>query len=126
MSFIGNLLWIVLGGGIVVCIEYLLAGVILCLTLIGIPFGLQCFKLAEMSLLPFGRRVVDDPEASPGTSLLMNFLWVMLAGFWIALTHIGFAFACAITVIGIPFAVQHLKLALLGLWPFGKKVVATA
>lgn len=123
MSFLGNVLWIILGGGLITCLEYLLAGVILCLTLIGIPFGMQCFKLAGLALLPFGRRVVDDRSASQGMSLLMNLVWILVAGIWIALTHLAFALGCAITIIGIPFAVQHLKLAVLGLSPFGKVVV---
>jgi uncharacterized membrane protein YccF (DUF307 family) len=122
MRLLGNLLWIVLAGGLITCLQYLLAGVILCLTIIGIPFGLQCFKMAELSLVPFGRRVIVDP-ASGTASLLMNVIWVVVAGIWIALTHLGFALACAITIIGIPFAIQHLKLAVLGLWPFGRKIM---
>lgn len=122
MSFLGNLIWIIICGGLLTCLQYLLAGVILCLTIVGIPFGLQCFKLADLALMPFGRRVVEDHSAG-AASLVLNILWLLLAGVWIALTHLAFAFACAITVIGIPFAVQHLKLAVLGLWPFGKRVV---
>lgn len=123
MRFLGNLLWIILCGGIVTCLEYLLAGLVLCLTLIGIPFGLQCFKLAELALLPFGRKIVPSSAGPSTASFVLNILWLVLAGIWIALTHLGFAFACAITIIGIPFAIQHLKLAVLGLWPFGKTIV---
>lgn len=123
MRLIANILWIVLAGGLATCLEYLFAGLILCITIIGIPFGLQCFKMAELALLPFGRNVVVDQQSSAGVSLLMNIIWVIVAGFWIALTHLGFALMCAITIIGIPFALQHLKLALLGLVPFGKKIV---
>jgi uncharacterized membrane protein YccF (DUF307 family) len=122
MRLLGNLLWIVLAGGLVTCLQYLLAGVVLCLTIIGIPFGLQCFKMAELSLVPFGRRVIVDP-ASGDISLVMNVIWVVVAGIWIALTHLGFALVCAVTIIGIPFAIQHLKLAVLGLWPFGRKIM---
>ncbi len=123
MSFLGNVLWIVLCGGLVTCLEYLLAGILLCLTIIGIPFGLQCFKLAELSLMPFGKRIVIDESASGGVSLIMNLLWVVCAGIWIAITHLVFALGCAITIIGIPFALQHVKLAFLGFLPFGKKIV---
>ena len=120
MSLLGNILWIILGGGLVTCLEYLLAGVVLCLTIIGIPFGLQCFKLAGLSLWPFGRQVVPARGSSSALSAIMNVLWVVVAGIWIALTHLGFALACAITIIGIPFAIQHLKLTTLALFPFGK------
>ena len=121
MSFLGNLIWIVLCGGLITCLQYLLAGVLLCLTVIFIPFGLQCFKLADLALLPFGRRVEDSP--SGGASFLLNLIWLIFAGIWIALTHLFFAVCCAITIVGLPFAVQHLKLGGLGLAPFGKRVV---
>ncbi len=121
MSFIGNVLWILLAGGLVTCLEYLLAGLILCLTIIGIPFGVQCFKMAEMSLLPFGREAVPAPQRGP-LSPLFNLFWFVFAGIWIAITHLLFAIGCAITIIGLPFAFQHLKLAQLGLLPFGKMI----
>ncbi|WP_428261723.1 YccF domain-containing protein [Haliangium sp.] len=121
MSFIGNVLWILLAGGLVTCVEYLIAGVVLCLTIIGLPFGVQCFKLAELSLLPFGREVVPAPQRGP-LSPLMNLIWLIVAGIWIAITHVVFAIGCAVTIIGIPFAIQHLKLAKLGLLPFGKAI----
>jgi uncharacterized membrane protein YccF (DUF307 family) len=117
-----NLLWIVLGGGLVLCLEYLLAGLLLCLTIIGIPFGVQCFKIAGLALLPFGKDLDPAPGSAPASALRMvaNVLWFLVAGLWIFLTHVGFAIALAVTIIGIPFAVQHFKLALLALWPFGR------
>ena len=121
MSFLGNLIWIVVCGGLITCLEYLAAGVILCLTVVFIPFGVQCFKLADLALIPFGRRVVDANKG--GASMLLNVLWFFTAGIWIALTHLVFAIGCAITIIGLPFAAQHLKLAGLGLLPFGKRVI---
>lgn len=121
MSFLGNLIWIVVCGGLITCLEYLAAGVILCLTVIFIPFGVQCFKLADLALMPFGRKVVD--ANSGGASMLLNVIWFLTAGIWIALTHLVFAIGCAITIIGLPFAAQHLKLAGLGLLPFGKRVI---
>lgn len=122
MSFLGNLLWIIFGGGIVIFFEYLLAGLVLCLTIIGIPFGVQCFKIAALGLFPFGKETSERPSASGALSLVMNVIWVFLGGIWIALTHLGFAIVCAITIIGIPFAVQHLKLAKLSLVPFGREI----
>jgi uncharacterized membrane protein YccF (DUF307 family) len=119
-----NLLWIVLGGGIVIWLEYLLGGLLLCLTIIGIPFGVQCFKIAGMGLLPFGKEIRDDPASAGGgcLGLLMNVIWFIVAGLWICLSHLALALACAVTIIGIPFAVQHVKLAVLALAPFGKRV----
>lgn len=121
MRLIANLLWIVFFGGLATCIEYALAGLVLCLTIVGIPFGLQCFKFAGLALLPFGREVRPAPSHS-ALSPLFNLLWLVFAGIWIALTHLAFAVAAALTIIGIPFAIQHLKLAGLGLWPFGREV----
>jgi uncharacterized membrane protein YccF (DUF307 family) len=119
-----NLLWIVLGGGFVIWLEYLLGGLLLCLTIVGIPFGVQCFKMAGMGLLPFGKEIQVDPSSAGGGCLgmLMNVVWFVVAGLWIALSHVVLAVACAVTIIGIPFAVQHLKLAVLAVAPFGKRV----
>jgi len=124
MRMLLNLLWIVLGGGFVIWIEYLLGGLLLCLTIVGIPFGVQCFKMAGMGLLPFGKDIQADPASAGGgcLGLLMNVLWFIVAGLWIAISHLVLAAACAVTIIGIPFAVQHLKLAVLALAPFGKRV----
>lgn len=121
MRLIGNILWIVFFGGLATCIEYLIAGLILCVTIIGIPFGVQCFKFAELALLPFGREVTPADTRGP-FSTLFNLLWLVFAGIWIALTHLFFAVVSGITIIGIPFALQHLKLAGLGLMPFNKTV----
>jgi uncharacterized membrane protein YccF (DUF307 family) len=122
MNVIGNLLWIFFGGGLLLFLEYLLGGLFLCLTIIGIPFGLQCFKLAGVALLPFGKQLEDRASATGCLSLLMNILWICFGGIWIALTHLVFAALCAITIIGIPFAIQHLKLVSLSFAPFGKEV----
>lgn len=123
MSLLGNILWVVLGGGWAIFVEYMIGGLILCLTIIGIPFGLQCFRIGVLGLLPFGTEVVDDPDAQRSlVTLLMNILWVVVAGIWIALSHVVLALLCAITIIGIPFAVQHMKLARLAFTPFGKRL----
>jgi uncharacterized membrane protein YccF (DUF307 family) len=122
MSLIGNILWIVLGGGIVLFLEYLIAGLLLCLTIIGIPFGVQAIKLAGLALVPFGREVVRTPNPPGCLSVVMNVLWILVGGIWISITHVVFALLCAITIIGIPFAKQHMKLAALALTPFGATV----
>lgn len=122
MSLIGNILWIILGGGLLVFIEYLVGGLLLCLTIVGIPFGIQCFKISYLGLIPFGREVVSNEHSSGCLSLVMNILWILLGGVWIAVTHLIFALLCAITIIGIPFSIQHIKLARLALIPFGKEI----
>ncbi|OGI09048.1 MAG: hypothetical protein A2Y40_09465 [Candidatus Margulisbacteria bacterium GWF2_35_9] len=116
MKLIGNIIWIILGG-FVVFLEYMFAGIILCLTVIGIPFGIQCFKIAFMILAPFGKEIVDQGGT---VSLLMNVLWIIFFGIGIALSHLMMGFLLFITIIGIPFAIQHFKFAILGLLPFGK------
>jgi uncharacterized membrane protein YccF (DUF307 family) len=123
MRLLLNLLWIVLGGGLLLWLEYVLAGLLLCLTIIGTPFGVQCFKLAGLALLPFGKEL-RQPEPASGSEVLrlvFNVIWLVVAGIWIFLTHIGLALALAVTIIGIPFALQHLKFSVLALWPFGRR-----
>ena len=119
MSTIGNILWIFLGGGLVLFFEYLLAGFILCVTIIGIPFGVQCLKLSLLALLPFGKEIVHARAASGCLATIMNVLWIVTGGVLLTLTHLAFGILCALTIIGIPFAKQHLKLASLSLTPFG-------
>ncbi|MDZ7316006.1 MAG: YccF domain-containing protein [candidate division KSB1 bacterium] len=121
MSFLGNLLWILLGG-FIIALEYLVGGVLICLTIIGIPFGLQCFKLALLALFPFGREIVSKPTSSGCLGTLFNIIWLFIGGIWIALTHLIFALLLAVTIIGLPFAKQHAKLATLALTPFGKEI----
>jgi len=119
MSFLGNLLWIVFGGGLIIFFEYIIAGVILCLTIVGLPFGWQCIKLSILGLLPFGQTITENDTAHGCLTTIMNVLWLLLGGIWITLTHLLFAALCAVTIIGIPFARQHIKLASLALSPFG-------
>ncbi len=123
MRVLGNLLWIFLGGGIFIFFEYLLGGLALCLTVVGIPFGLQCMKLAVLGLAPFGREVREQPAGSAGINALLNVVWILFGGIWLTLTHLFFGLLCALTLIGIPFARQHMKLARLSLTPFGATVV---
>jgi uncharacterized membrane protein YccF (DUF307 family) len=118
MNLLLNLLWIVFGGGFLIWLEYIVAGLLLCLTVVGIPFGLQCFKIASLGLFPFGKDI-ERNKGTPFFGTLGNVIWFVFAGLWIFLSHIGLAITLAVTIIGIPFAIQHLKLALLALWPFG-------
>ena len=124
MRLLLNILWIVFGGGIVIALEYALAGLLLCLTIVGIPFGLQCFKLAGLGLWPFGKDIDSVPRGAVGGTfgLVLNIVWIIVAGIWIFLSHLALGLGLAVTVIGIPFAFQHLKLAFLALAPFGQKV----
>jgi uncharacterized membrane protein YccF (DUF307 family) len=114
MSTIGNLIWI-LTGGIVGAILWCVAGMLLCVTVVGIPFGIQCFKIASLQLAPFGRRIVNDPGGAV--------MWVILCGWILAAAHVAMGLIFAVTIIGIPFAIQSFKLAALSLAPFGKRVV---
>lgn len=123
MNLLLNILWIILGG-LLVCLEYIVGSVLLMITIIGIPFGLQSLKLALLALCPFGHRVVSTPSDGGCLSVLMNILWIFCGGIWIALTHLAFGVLLCITVIGIPFGMQHFKLAGLALTPFGKTVSA--
>ncbi|MCD6201265.1 MAG: YccF domain-containing protein [Bacteroidales bacterium] len=122
MSTLGNVLWL-LFGGILIAIEYLISSVLLMITIIGIPFGFQTLKLAELALWPFGREAVPTDETGGCLSVFMNVLWIFIGGFWIALSHLAMALILFITIIGIPFAIQHIKLAGLALTPFGRMIV---
>ena len=121
MSAILNILWFILGGFLVV-LAYLLGGIILCLTIIGIPFGIQCFKLSVLGLAPFGREIRDTEPPGGALAIIMNIIWIILPGLELALLHLLLAFFFAITIIGLPFAVQHLKMTRLALLPFGFRV----
>lgn len=122
MRTIGNILWLVLGG-FWLAVGYAIAGLILCVTVLGIPFGVQSFKLAGYSLWPFGRVVVTDPDAGSALGCVGNVLWLVLAGWWLAIGHVVTGIALCLTMIGIPLGVANFKLALLALVPFGKTVV---
>jgi len=120
LSLIGNIIWIIFGG-LIEAIGWLLGGIILSLTIIGIPFGLQCFKIAKVQLAPFGKEVVTTNDS--GTNLLMNIIWIVFFGWEIAILNLISALIFALTIIGIPFAKQSIKLAKTSLLPFGKKII---
>jgi uncharacterized membrane protein YccF (DUF307 family) len=121
MRLIGNILWL-LFGGIFIALEYLISSFILIITIIGIPFGIQTLKLAGLALWPFGKEVRHKKQTSGCLSTFMNVIWILFGGIWICLSHILLAIILAITIIGIPFARQHLKLASLALTPFGQEI----
>ena len=125
MRLLGNIIWL-LFGGLATGIGWWVAGLLAALTIIGIPFAIAAFRIGTFSFLPFGREVVDRPEPDEGRKLLIligNILWIVLGGIWLAVAHLFFALVLAITIIGIPFAIQHLKLAHLSLTPYGKMIV---
>ncbi len=121
MNFILNVLWVIFGGGLILALEYVLAGLLCCLTIIGIPFGVQCFKLAGLALWPFGKDF-DTGGARGNTGFVLNVIWFIVAGVWICITHLVAAAGLAVTIIGLPFALQHLKFALMALTPFGVRI----
>lgn len=121
MKTIGNLIWLIFGG-LAIALEYLTSSLIMMLTIVGIPFGLQTLKLGLFALWPFGSKVTTIEESSTTINVIMNIIWIIFGGFWIALTHIALGVLLCITIIGIPFGRQHFKFVKLALFPFGKKI----
>lgn len=119
MTLLGNLVWLIMGG-LISGLAYILAGLVLCITIIGAPFGVQAIKIGAATFAPFGKRVVDLPHAHSPGRFVANLVWLVLVGWELALAHLLWAGVLALTIIGIPFAVQHLKLAPLSLMPFGR------
>lgn len=121
MALLGNVLWFILGGFLAV-LGYALGGLILCLTIVGIPFGIASFKLAGAVAAPFGKEVVEKERASGCTSVGLNILWILLPGIELAIAHLVLAILLGITIVGLPFAKQHFKLIPLALMPFGRSL----
>jgi len=122
MSFIGNIFWLILGG-ILVAVIYFLVGLVLCITIIGIPFGVQLMKLGVYALMPFGHELVNKPNEPGCLSIVMNLLWVLLGWWEVAVIHLVCGLIFCITIVGIPLGLQHFKLAIAGIFPFGKEIV---
>lgn len=118
MSVVGNIIWLIFGG-LIAGLIYILGGALLCLTVVGIPFGLQAIHLGIATLAPFGKRVVAD-ETQSTLKLLFDVLWILLFGWEIAMAHLTAALILAITIIGLPLAKQHLKLVPVALFPFSQ------
>jgi uncharacterized membrane protein YccF (DUF307 family) len=122
MRTLGNILWFVLAG-VWLAVGYAVSGLLLCLTIIGIPFAVQAFKLAGFSLWPFGRRVVAGRGSDGILEVLVNLLWLVLFGWELFVAHLIAGALLCLTIVGIPFGVQAFKLSVLALWPFGREIV---
>jgi uncharacterized membrane protein YccF (DUF307 family) len=127
MALIGNLLWLIFGGGIPGFLGWIFCGVVLCITVIGIPFGIASFRIAIFVLWPFGQELVDaelvGERRITGTGLA-NILWIILAGLWLALLHAIIGLLMCITIIGIPFGLANFKIASAAFAPLGKRIVS--
>ena len=129
MSLLGNLLWFIFGGALR-GLGWWLAGLLAFISIVGIPWGKACFVIGQFAFLPFGKEAVsrrdlsgrDDVGTSP-LGFIGNVVWFVLIGVWLAIGHVASAAACFVTIIGIPFGIQHLKLALIALAPIGKTIV---
>ncbi len=121
-NLLGNIIWLIFGG-FIAALGYFIGGLVLCLTVIGIPFGLQCFKIGVFVLRPFGLQAVGSESSSGCLSLLLNILWIFGGGLAAAIAHLTFGAFLCLTIIGIPFGLQHFKLIEVSLMPFGKKIV---
>jgi uncharacterized membrane protein YccF (DUF307 family) len=119
MEFIGNLIWIICGG-LLSAIGWWLAGLLWCITIVGIPVGLQCFKLSSISLNPFSKEIVDEGGV---VSCLLNIIWFFVSGLELAVGNLVIGCLLCITIVGIPFGLQFFKIARLALFPFGARVV---
>lgn len=121
MSLLGNIIWLIFGG-LISGVGYIVGGLGFCLTIVGIPFGLQAIKLGIATLTPFGKEVVAREHADSPLRLIGNIIWVLLFGWEIAISHLFHALILAITIVGLPFAKQHLKLLVIALLPFGHEL----
>lgn len=119
MNTLGNILWLILGG-LELAVAWAIIGIVLCITIVGIPLGIQAFKMAGLTLTPFGKSVVYGGGVG---SLLANTIWVVLVGIWMAIGYVIAGVLNCITVIGVPFGIQSFKMAKLALWPFGAQVM---
>ena len=121
MKALGNIIWLVLGG-LVIALIYYAVGLLMCITIIGIPFGLQLFKLGTYALWPFGQELVDAPGEPGCLSIVMNLIWILLGWWEIAILHLVFGLIFCITIVGIPFGIQHFRLGIQSIFPFGKEI----
>jgi uncharacterized membrane protein YccF (DUF307 family) len=122
VKILGNLVWLIFGG-IIIAVEYFIGSLVLFVTIIGIPFGVQTLKMAALAIWPFGRDTRVHERASGCIYILMNVIWLICGGIWIAITHAFFGVLLCITIIGIPFGLQHFKLTAIAINPFGRDIV---
>ncbi len=118
MNLLLNIIWLIFGGFIVV-LAYILGGLVLCITIIGIPFGIQCFKLAGLAIAPFGQEIREKEPPGGALAIIMNIIWILLPGLELAIFHLIMALLFGITIIGIPIADEHVKMSLMAMLPFG-------
>jgi len=121
MKILGNILWLIFGG-ILIALIHFIVGLVMCVTIIGIPFGVQLFKLGVYALWPFGHELVDRPNQPDWLSVIMNLLWILLGWWEISVFHLVFGLLFCITIVGIPFGVQHFKMVIPSIMPFGKEI----
>jgi len=121
MSLIGNIIWLIFGG-FLSGMGYILGGLLFCLTIVGIPFGMQAVKLGIATMTPFGKEIVATDQAADFGIILLNILWAVVFGWEIAVAHLVHGLILAITIIGLPFARQHFKLIPIALAPFERKI----
>ncbi|MBO7604757.1 MAG: YccF domain-containing protein [Bacteroidales bacterium] len=121
MKFLGNILWL-LFGGILVAVFYYIVGLLMCITFVGIPFGVQLFKFGTYSLWPFGHELINRPGQPGCLSTVMNLIWIVFGWWEIAVIHLVFGLLCCITIVGIPFGMQHFKMIIPAILPFGKEI----
>lgn len=122
MNLFGNLVWLIFGG-LLAALGYFLGGIVLCITVIGIPWGLQCFKIAGLVLWPFGKRVSNDSNEMGCLNILFNLIWILCGGLYTAIVHIVMGAILCLTIIGIPWGKQHFKLVEISLMPFGQRII---
>jgi uncharacterized membrane protein YccF (DUF307 family) len=122
MKLLGNIIWLVFGG-IIIAVQYFVGSLVLMITIVGIPFGIQTLKMASLAIWPFGRTTRVHDRASGCLYIIMNVIWLLTGGLWIAASHLFFGLLLCITIIGIPFGMQHFKLAGIALSPFGRDIV---
>lgn len=122
IRFVLNALWLIVGGGLVLAIGYGVAALICFALVVTIPFGIASLRLAAYTLWPFGRTVVENPAAGVASGI-GNVIWAVVAGWWIALSHVIAGIGLCITVIGIPFGIAHLKLVPVAFWPLGRDII---
>ena len=121
MSLVGNIIWLIFGG-FMSGVGYIVGGLSTCLTIIGIPFGIEAIKLGFSTFTPFGKEIKEEPGADSTLVLILNIIWIAIFGWAIALSHLVWGVILAVTIIGLPFAKQHFKLMILALFPFGRSL----
>ena len=117
-----NILWVIFGG-FFDCLAWCFLGAILCITIIGIPAGTQCFKIACFILCPFGKQIVPKEGGYDGCDCILNFFWIIFLGLWLAIIELFYGIFLCITICGIPFGIQHFKLAKIAFMPFGSRIL---